>query len=160
MKSSPTTFSHTSCGFLVPFPDCRLRQRQTHRCLDTAGVLGHPGEHGAEQPRPFPAGQTGNNYGKAHRSPPGVSGSVRNSFVDCSVRVVVLKSLTAAFLFCPQDEPANSDQSHGTAHGAAADSWRLRQTGAPAACFSLSNTRMINFLVLFLVCFGMRTMQT
>lgn len=40
--------SHTRRGFLLTFPDCRLRQRQTHRCLDTAGVLGHPGEHGAE----------------------------------------------------------------------------------------------------------------
>lgn len=40
----------------LPFPchtsrsssDCRFCQRQTHGRLHTAGVLGHPGEHGAE----------------------------------------------------------------------------------------------------------------
>lgn len=148
MQSALTSsLSHTPPS--VAFLDCRLRQRQTHRCLDTAGVLGHPGEHGAEQPRPLPAGQTGSDDGKAHRSPPGVSDGVRNGFVDSSAHVIVWKSLTVGFLFLPQDKPANSDQSHGTAHGAAADSWRLRQTGAAAAAwFSLSNTGMINFLFL------------
>lgn len=58
------------------FPFCsdrRLCQRQADRCINTAGVLGHPREHGAEQPQPLPAGQTGSYYGEAHRSPPGVS---------------------------------------------------------------------------------------
>lgn len=71
-------FSCTPClksppPSLLPFPsDCKLCQRQADRCVYTAGVLGHPGEHGAEQPQPLPGGQTGDHYGAAHRSPPGV----------------------------------------------------------------------------------------
>lgn len=74
---SPTVLPFpTSLSFsfsLRPFPDCQLRQRQAHRCLNTAGFLRHPGKHGAKQPRPLPAGQTGSDDGEAHRSPPGVS---------------------------------------------------------------------------------------
>lgn len=57
----------------LPLSDCQLCQRQADRCVNTAGVPGHPGEHGAEQPQPLHAGQTGSHYGEAHRSPPGVS---------------------------------------------------------------------------------------
>lgn len=56
-----------------PLSDCQLCQRQAHGCLHTAGVARHPGEHGAEQPQPLPAGQTGNHHGEAGRSPAGVS---------------------------------------------------------------------------------------
>lgn len=68
-------FSDDNCtSFLPPvLSDCQLRQRQGDRCIDSAGVLGHPGEHGSEQPKPLSAGQTGSHYGEAYRSPPGVS---------------------------------------------------------------------------------------
>lgn len=68
--------SHILFYFSNPLPllsDCQLRQRQADRCLNTAGVLGHPGEHGIEQPQPLPAGQAGSDNGEAHCSPPGVS---------------------------------------------------------------------------------------
>lgn len=57
---------------LLP-PDCQLCQRQGDGRLHTAGVAGHPGEHGAEQQQPLPAGQTGSHHGEARRSPAGVS---------------------------------------------------------------------------------------
>lgn len=68
------TLSLTLLPSVLPFlPDCQLCQRQVDRRIDAAGVPGHPGEHGAEQPQPLPAGQTGSHHGAAHRSPPGVS---------------------------------------------------------------------------------------
>lgn len=67
---------------MVCSSDCRLRERQADGCVDPAGVLGHPGEHGAQQPQPFPASQTGNHHGEAHRSPSGVSNESLSNSVD------------------------------------------------------------------------------
>lgn len=47
-----------------------------------------------------------------------------------------------------QDEPADTDQSHGSAYGTTTNSRGLRQTGAAADGFSLSNALFILFLFL------------
>ncbi|CAF98894.1 unnamed protein product [Tetraodon nigroviridis] len=90
--------------------------------------LGHPGEHGAEQFRPFPAGQAGSNDGEAHRPPAGVRDSFRDRSLGAGDRLKTHCPLR------PQDKPADPDQSHGPAHGAAADGGRIGPTGASAAC--------------------------
>lgn len=91
-KRSPLLSARLSHVFRVRFSeahvspsDRRLCERQVDGRLDTAGVLGHPGEHGAQQPQPFPAGQTGNHHGEAHCSPAGVSSLSRNKSHSLSV---------------------------------------------------------------------------
>ncbi|KAK6319964.1 hypothetical protein J4Q44_G00090710 [Coregonus suidteri] len=42
--------------------DCQLRQCHGAGCVYPAGVPGHPGEHGAEQQQPLPAGQAGSHF--------------------------------------------------------------------------------------------------
>lgn len=62
--------------FLLSFvllSDRQLRQRQGDRWIDSAGVPGHPGEHGTEQPQPVRTGQTGSHHGETYRSLTGVS---------------------------------------------------------------------------------------
>lgn len=81
---------------------------------------------------------------------------------SCTCRFGTFKlcclSLTLCFLLSDQDEPADTDQSHGPTYGTAANSRRLRQTGAAAVSFSLSNALFISFL--FSQLFKLSNVQT
>lgn len=57
----------------VLLSDRQLRQRHGDRWINSAGVPGHPGEHGTEQPQPVRTGQTGSHHGETYCSLTGVS---------------------------------------------------------------------------------------
>lgn len=57
---------------LFCFADRRLRQQGGHGHGRAAALAGHPGVHGAQQPRPLPQGGAGDHHRAAHPAPAGV----------------------------------------------------------------------------------------